>query len=89
MSWIVRAALMASVDDKNLAYSNDRGRTWTKYSGIDLMEYALNLNLARDFGQIMSFCEGDLNSQIGDIPGRVLALPIRNHNQRERRRAVR
>jgi V/A-type H+-transporting ATPase subunit C len=37
----------------------------TKYEGIDLMEHALNLNLARELGQIMGFCKGELRLLIG------------------------
>jgi V/A-type H+-transporting ATPase subunit C len=51
-------------------YKEEIDELATKYSGIDLMEYALNLNLARDFGQIMSFCEGDLKLLIGSYLNR-------------------
>lgn len=46
-------------------YKEEIDELATKYSGIDLLEYALNLNLARDFGRIMSFCEGELRLLIG------------------------
>jgi V/A-type H+-transporting ATPase subunit C len=46
-------------------YKEEIDELATKYSGIDLMEHALNLNLARDFGQIMGFCEGELKLLIG------------------------
>lgn len=42
----------------------------TKYGGIDLMEHALNLNLARDFGEIMGFCKGELSLLIGSYLNR-------------------
>lgn len=31
-----------------------------KYEGNDLLEYALNLNLARDLSQVLRFCDGEL-----------------------------
>jgi V/A-type H+-transporting ATPase subunit C len=46
-------------------YKDEIDELATKYSGIDLMEHALNLNLARDFGQIMGFCKGELRLLIG------------------------
>jgi V/A-type H+/Na+-transporting ATPase subunit C len=36
-----------------------------KHSGIDLLEYALNLNLARDMNQVQGFCQGELQGLIG------------------------
>jgi V/A-type H+-transporting ATPase subunit C len=46
-------------------YKQEIDELATKYEGIDLMEHALNLNLARDFGQIMGFCRGELRLLIG------------------------
>lgn len=46
-------------------YKQEIDELATKYSGIDLMEHALNLNQARDFGQIINFCNGDLKLLIG------------------------
>jgi len=46
-------------------YKQEIDELATRYSGIDLMEHALNLNLARDFGHIMGFCEGELKLLIG------------------------
>ncbi|HTY90467.1 MAG TPA: V-type ATP synthase subunit C [Methanocella sp.] len=51
-------------------YKDEIDELATKYAGIDLMEYALNLNLARDFRDIMSFCEGDLKLLIGSYLNR-------------------
>jgi V/A-type H+/Na+-transporting ATPase subunit C len=46
-------------------YKDEIDELATKYTGIDLMEHALNLNLARDLGQIMGFCKGELRLLIG------------------------
>jgi V/A-type H+-transporting ATPase subunit C len=46
-------------------YKEEMDELATKYSGIDLMEHALNLNLARDLGKIMGFCKGELRLLIG------------------------
>ncbi len=46
-------------------YKEEIDELATRYSGIDLMEHALNLNLARDFGDIMGFCQGELRLLIG------------------------
>lgn len=46
-------------------YKQEIDELASRYSGNDLMEHALNLNLARDFGQIMGFCEGELRLLIG------------------------
>jgi V/A-type H+-transporting ATPase subunit C len=42
-------------------YKQEIDELATKYEGIDLLEYALNLNLAREMNQILSFCQGELN----------------------------
>jgi V/A-type H+-transporting ATPase subunit C len=46
-------------------YKDEIDELATKYSGIDLLEYALNLNMAREMNQIMSFCQGELNMLVG------------------------
>lgn len=46
-------------------YKQEIDELATRYDGIDLMEHALNLNLAMDFGQIIGFCEGELRLLIG------------------------
>ncbi|AFD00152.1 A-type ATP synthase subunit C [Methanocella conradii HZ254] len=51
-------------------YKDEIDELATRYSGIDLMEHALNLNLARDFGQIMGFCKGELKLLIGSYLNR-------------------
>ncbi len=46
-------------------YKQEIDELATKYSGIDLLEYALNLNLARDLTQVQGFCQGELHGLIG------------------------
>lgn len=46
-------------------YKQEIDELATKYHGIDLMEHALNLNLAREYSQIMGFCEGELRMLLG------------------------
>ena len=46
-------------------YKQEIDELATRYSGIDLLEYALNLNLAREMNQILGFCQGELASLMG------------------------
>src|SRR5208337_2345669 len=46
-------------------YKQEIDELATKYGGIDLTEYALNLNLAREYSQIVGFCQGDLKLLLG------------------------
>src|SRR5208337_3634609 len=46
-------------------YKQEIDELATKYAGIDLTEYALNLNLAREYSQIVGFCQGDLKLLLG------------------------
>jgi V/A-type H+-transporting ATPase subunit C len=41
-------------------YKQEIDELATRYRGIDLVEYALNLNLAREMNDILGFCQGDL-----------------------------
>lgn len=41
-------------------YKQEIDELATKYSGIDLLELALNLNMAKEMNQIIGFCEGEL-----------------------------
>jgi V/A-type H+-transporting ATPase subunit C len=41
-------------------YKQEIDELATRYSGIDLVEYALNLNLAREMNDILGFCQGEL-----------------------------
>jgi V/A-type H+-transporting ATPase subunit C len=45
-------------------YKQEIDELATKYSGIDLLEYALNLNLARDMNTVQGFCQGELKGLI-------------------------
>lgn len=47
-------------------YKKDVNELALKYSGIDLVEYALNLNLARVYSQIFGFCKGELKEMVGN-----------------------
>ncbi len=46
-------------------YKKEVDELATKYSGIDLLEYALNLNMAREMNEILSFSMGDLKVLMG------------------------
>jgi len=46
-------------------YKQEIDELASRYSGIDLMEHALNLNLAKEFTQIVGFTQGDLKLLIG------------------------
>ena len=46
-------------------YKQEIDELATKYSGIDLLEYALNLNLAREMSEVLGFCQGDMKVLIG------------------------
>ncbi|OPY25645.1 MAG: V-type ATP synthase subunit C [Methanocella sp. PtaU1.Bin125] len=41
-------------------YKQEIDELATRYDGIDLVEYALNLNLAREMNDILGFCQGEL-----------------------------
>ncbi len=41
-------------------YKQEIDELATRYNGIDLVEYALNLNLAREMNDILGFCQGEL-----------------------------
>lgn len=41
-------------------YKQEIDEMATRYDGIDLVEYALNLNLAREMNDILGFCQGEL-----------------------------
>ena len=46
-------------------YKKEIDELATKYSGIDLLEYALNLNMAREMNEVLGFCQGDMKVLIG------------------------
>jgi V/A-type H+-transporting ATPase subunit C len=46
-------------------YKREVDELATRYGGIDLMEYALSLNMAREMNDILSFCKGDLREYMG------------------------
>lgn len=46
-------------------YKQEIDELASKYHGIDLMEHALNLNLAHEYTQIVGFCEGELKLLLG------------------------
>ncbi|MCD1295992.1 ATP synthase A1 subunit C [Methanocella sp. CWC-04] len=46
-------------------YKQEIDELATKYEGIDLLEYALNLNLAKEMNQIIGFCQGELKLIVG------------------------
>lgn len=46
-------------------YKQEIDELATKYSGIDLLEYALNLNMAREMNEVLSFCEADMKDILG------------------------
>jgi V/A-type H+-transporting ATPase subunit C len=46
-------------------YKKEIDELATKYSGIDLIEYALNLNMAREMNEVLSFCEADMKEILG------------------------
>jgi V/A-type H+/Na+-transporting ATPase subunit C len=46
-------------------YKQEIDELATKYSGIDLLEYALNMNLAREMSEVLDFCQGDMKVLIG------------------------
>lgn len=46
-------------------YKQEIDELATRYRGIDLVEYALNLNLAREMNDILGFCQGELKLQMG------------------------
>ena len=46
-------------------YKKEIDELATKYSGIDLLEYALNLNMAREMTEVLGFCQGDMKELIG------------------------
>ncbi len=48
-------------------YKQEIDELATRYRGIDLVEYALNLNLAREMNDILGFCQGDLKMMMGLI----------------------
>jgi V/A-type H+-transporting ATPase subunit C len=45
-------------------YRDEVNELALKYSGIDLTEYALSLNLANEYRQIISFCKGNLRTMM-------------------------
>ena len=47
-------------------YKKEIDELATRYSGIDLLEYALNLNMAREMNEILGFSRGDMHVLIGD-----------------------
>ena len=46
-------------------YKKEIDELATKYTGIDLLEYALNLNMAREMSEVLGFCQGDMKALIG------------------------
>ncbi len=46
-------------------YKQEIDELATRHSGIDLVEYALNLNLAREMNDILGFCQGELKTLMG------------------------
>lgn len=46
-------------------YKQEIDELATKYEGIDLLEYALNLNMAKEMSQILGFCQGEIKMIIG------------------------
>ncbi|HMK45587.1 MAG TPA: V-type ATP synthase subunit C [Methanocella sp.] len=46
-------------------YKKEIDELATKYSGIDLLEYALNLNMAREMNEVLDFCQGDMKVLLG------------------------
>jgi len=46
-------------------YKQEIDELATRYSGIDLIEYALNLNMAREMNDILGFCKGELRVLMG------------------------
>lgn len=51
-------------------YKQEIDELATKYHGIDLLELALNLNLAKEMNQIMGYCQGELKLLLGSYLGR-------------------
>jgi V/A-type H+/Na+-transporting ATPase subunit C len=46
-------------------YKDEMEELGAKYGGIDLLEYALNLGMARDMNDVVGFCEGELKMLLG------------------------
>ena len=46
-------------------YKQEIDELANRHSGIDLVEYALNLNLAREMNDILGFCQGELKMLMG------------------------
>jgi V/A-type H+/Na+-transporting ATPase subunit C len=46
-------------------YKQEIDELANRHSGIDLVEYALNLNLAREMNDILGFCQGELKTLMG------------------------
>jgi len=46
-------------------YKQEIDELATKYSGIDLLEYALNLNMAREMNEVLDFCQGEMKILLG------------------------
>ena len=46
------------------AYEEEINELGSRYSGVDLIEYALNRNLAEQFEDILDWCEGRLYDQV-------------------------
>lgn len=46
-------------------YKKEIDELANRYTGIDLLEYALNLNLAREMNEVLAFCQGDMKLLLG------------------------
>ena len=46
------------------AYEEEINRLGARHDGVDLIEYALNANLARNFDDLLRWCEGRLYDQV-------------------------
>ncbi|WP_424359260.1 V-type ATP synthase subunit C [Methanocella sp. MCL-LM] len=46
-------------------YKKEIDELANKYSGIDLLEYALNLNMAREMNEVLDFCQGEMKILLG------------------------